>query len=75
MVEFLGDMNTLNEKNSVQQLFAGDKIADYKTIKQLGAAGMWQVYLVENIHMQFLMIGGNENYRLVEIKLKYGVHR
>ena len=47
----LGDMKTLNEKNSVQQLFSDDKIGGYKVIKQLGSGGMGQVYLAENIQM------------------------
>ena len=52
----LGDMNTLNGDKIVktgggQLLFAGDEIGGYKVIKQLGAGGMGQVYLVENIQM------------------------
>ena len=51
----LGDMNTLTgdevNKTNGQLLSVGDKIGGYKVIKQLGAGGMGQVYLVENIHM------------------------
>ena len=47
----LGGMNTLNNKKSPQLLFADDKIGGYKVIKQLGAGGMGQVYLVENLQM------------------------
>ena len=51
----LGDMNTfagdgINKTNG-QLLFKGDEIGGYKVIKQLGAGGMGQVYLVENIQM------------------------
>ena len=33
----LGGMNTLNNKKSLQLLFADDKIGGYKVIKQLGS--------------------------------------
>ena len=51
----LGNMNTLKGKETnktiEQLLFNGDRIGDYKVIKLLGAGGMGQVYLVENVHM------------------------
>ena len=53
----LGDMTTLNGDEIVktgggQLLFTGDEIGGYKVMKQLGAGGMGQVYLVENIQMR-----------------------
>ena len=51
----LGDMNTLSgdevNKTDGQLLAVGDEIGGYKVIKQLGAGGMGQVYLVENLQM------------------------
>ena len=51
----LGDMNTLVgdeiTETDGQLLFFGDKISDYRVIKLLGAGGMGQVYLVENVQM------------------------
>ena len=57
----LGDMSTIKNDNmptdTGQLLFTGDKIGSYKAIKLLGAGGMGQVYLVENIqiHKQYAL--------------------
>jgi serine/threonine protein kinase len=52
----LGNMNTQTgdeiNKSAGQLLFIGDEIGSYKVIKQLGAGGMGQVYLVENVQMR-----------------------
>ena len=54
----LGDMKTMTGNDPVNTgneiLEAGAIIGGYKVIKQLGAGGMGQVYLVENIHMHKL---------------------
>ena len=51
----LGDMKTMTGNDPVNPgneiLDAGAVIGGYKVIRQLGAGGMGQVYLVENIHM------------------------
>ena len=54
----IGEMNTISGDSAASQnmqlLFAGDIIGGYKVIKQLGAGGMGEVYLVENIQMHKL---------------------
>ena len=54
----IGEMNIISGDSAASQnkqlLFAGDEIGGYKVIKQLGAGGMGEVYLVENIQMHKL---------------------